>query len=760
MDNTTILYNAIQRTYRSALVDLVRQRMTQHYGERAEEELKSQFRTKDPNTGETYWDNILKAAQERRSGGTGELSTPIRDAFELCGVEHFFNIFEKHFDILIPTHAAKPMNERRQARQALTMWMKQIKNIRDPISHPVTEDVSFDDAANVLYNARKVLDMCGCPEASAQILRLNATLQGGFTGDQELVLTLLPPASEVVMDFVGRHHELQVLRDWVYSGNSRRWALSGDGGKGKSAIAFAFAKSLSTQSDHGLDAIIWLSAKRRRFVEGTTTLVDRPDFQDKATALAAIHRFFGGLPESCDNVEANVLALLCENTSLLVIDDIDTIQGDGEDAVEFLLMKVPEITKCRILFTSRRQLTGLANVTTQVLGLTGTDADDFIKSRCDLMGIPAGPILAAKGSLLEVTDSSPLFIEDLLRLSQAGLPIEKAIGLWAEKRGDEARKYALQREYDQLSDYAKQVLLALSVQGPCRADDICKGLDWPLDRLVDAMTELRKMFLMPQQSGADVLALNRNTQALVLQVFSGTEAHRRTQRLMKAAAGELRPKRQEDQFIAGQLSRARLAVRQGRGNEAEEELQGLVAKYPGRADVLSNLAWVQKVRGDVASARMNYRRSHELGCRDRDMYWHWSELEASEREWKASEEAATMGIAKFGDEQGLLFRLGYALHRQGKELILEGDAEQGRRRCDRAQTYLEKAKQLRTAEERNFAIRNQIFRAIALNLESLEDGVGLARLFAEWFRDVPTDSVRDSEYERIRRKFPQYLSAR
>ena len=92
------------------------------------------------------------------------------------------------------------------------------------------------------------------------------------------------------------------------------------------------------------------------------------------------------------------------------------------------------------------------------------------------MGIPANPILSFKTKLLEVTDSSPLFLEDLLRLSQAGLSIEKAIGLWAKKRGTDARKYALQREYDQLDDDAKQVLLALSVHSPCELDILCQGL--------------------------------------------------------------------------------------------------------------------------------------------------------------------------------------------------------------------------------------------------------------------------------------------
>ena len=350
--------------------------------------------------------------------------------------------------------------------------MKQIKNMRDPVSHPITEDITYDDSANVLYCARKILDFCGLAEASSQILRLQRTLLGGFSNESDKTLTVLPPADEVVMEFVGRHRELAALSDWLSKGVSRRWALSGEGGKGKSAIAFAFGRSVASRDDHGLDAVLWMSAKRRRFVEGSAVLVDRPDFHDKASAIRAILSLFGAPGDAGDEIALN---LLSDFPSLLIVDDIDTVEGEGEDAVQFLVMTVPERTKSKVLITLRRAMFGMSNLTTQVSGLSQQDGEDFIKSRCDLMGITAGPVLAVKEKLLDVTDSSPLFVEDLLRLSQSGFTIDKAIGLWAGKRGMEARKYAIQREYDQLDEDAKHVLLALSLQGPCGTEVLCRG---------------------------------------------------------------------------------------------------------------------------------------------------------------------------------------------------------------------------------------------------------------------------------------------
>jgi hypothetical protein len=156
----------------------------------------------------------------------------------------------------------------------------------------VEEDISYEDAYNTIYVAKKVLDFCGLAGSAAQIQRLQKILLGGITLEKEQTLTELPPPDEVVMDFVGRHSELSALNQWLTSERSRRWALSGEGGKGKSAIAYTFARSVSRRSDHQLDAVLWMSAKRRRYVEGNTVLIDRPDFWDKSSAITTILGFF------------------------------------------------------------------------------------------------------------------------------------------------------------------------------------------------------------------------------------------------------------------------------------------------------------------------------------------------------------------------------------------------------------------------------------------------------------------------------------
>jgi len=763
MDNSTICYNAIQRHYRNALVDLIRHNFIQKYGPLAVSELKKLFSKKDTQTGMTLLDKVRMAATERRSGGTGEVDVPIQDDFDLLGVEFFYNVFEKFFDILCPEHAVMPNREKSQAKTTLLNWMRTIKNFRDPLSHPTTADFGYDDSANVLYCARKVLDFCELAEPAGQILKLERKLLGGIHLAEDQIYTYLPLEDEVVRDFVGRRQELNRLNRWFENPHEKRWVLSGEGGKGKSAIAYYFARSLASRADTGIDAVLWISGKRRRFIEGQTKDVNRPDFHDLNTAIQSIIEAYGEASEISGEPQLDqklCIQLLTEFPALLIVDDIDTLDNESEKAIEFLLSDLPIITRSRTLVTSRRALFGWQASTTQVMGLSAEDAEEFIKTRCDLMGIPTSSVLRLKERVLKATDSSPLFIEDLLRLTQAGLDIEGAIGIWSDRRGDNARRYAMEREYEKLNTDAKNLLLALSFQDHCTVDHLVKALNWSLSRVLEALEQLKLMFLIPSRSQIEddtKLALNQNTKRLVLLVFDGTDSYRRVQRQMQAAMGQLSTRRQEEQHVSQILRKARVLANQSRPKEAEQHLIDLLNEYPGRADIHAHLGWVYKKQDNVTDARYEFKRAHELQCRDKDAYWHSSDLEAKHEEWTSSEQIADFGLKIFPADPGLLFRKGYALHRLAKEEYYQGSEEKAKKLCERTISLLEESLKARNGEERNSSILAQTYRSLVLTAEILKDGLCVKKYLAEWNHRCPSDDNYRTEYDRLRPKFPDHL---
>jgi tetratricopeptide (TPR) repeat protein len=173
----------------------------------------------------------------------------------------------------------------------------------------------------------------------------------------------------------------------------------------------------------------------------------------------------------------------------------------------------------------------------------------------------------------------------------------------------------------------------------------------------------------------------------------------------------------------------------------------------------ATLAWIQLKSENFAAARMNFKRSHDLGTCNADAYWHWSAMESRLKEWNASMNAAELGVAKYPEDQGLLFRLGSALQRQGKELMSEDDSDAGLKSLKRARAYLDRALNHKNPDGRNRSLQPQIFRAMALTIESMEDWSALPSLFARWKSECPEDDFQETERLRLVTKCPSLRTA-
>lgn len=756
-DNLTICYQGIQRVYRNAVVQFVRERLTKEFGENAETELKKPFQKE--------WAEIEAAAREYRN--TGELDSPLKDSFDVIGVNHFQSIFDRLFEKLCPSKAATTPDERKSAKQALLGWMKVVKNFRDPLSHPAEIDFSVEDARIMMYNARKVLDFLHLPIAAKQLVELSREFDSDFSSNVSIVY--LPPSDEVVTDFVGRQGEVQRLQNWLDDPYSLRWALSGDGGKGKSAIAYSFARITALRGHPSIEAVIWLSAKVRRFIAGRTITVDRPDFTDLESALDAILRAYGwSAPATTDGKRKEVLALLKEIPALLIIDDIDTIEKRGSDAIPFLLMDIPAKTTSRALVTSRRILFGLESCTTPISGFQEQDARVFVESRCRLFSLNSGDIFKYSASIMEVTDGSPLYIEDLLRLVTVGVPITQAIGIWKKKRGDAAREYSIRREFDQLSNDAQQVLLALSLfDGPCTMDQLRSALEWSIDRIIDAQQSLRQLYLMPSITGeadSQKLALNVNTSLLVQSVFKSDEQFKRLKRAVDAAAGRLAPSMVEEQTVASTIRQVITKVNRAFGEKSILEdclktLNELNEKYPSRADISGLLGWVLKRMEKPTDAREAFRRSYELGIKNQHTFSHWSTLEADAHEWSEAARVAEIGCKTFPRSFELHQQLGYCLSRAGQDAIKAGDEKRGIAMCRKADAILNKAATLLDKDQ--FRSGPQRFRrALVLNAHSMKDGKLVRKYLLDWRVHDPSNPTFGSDYDRLRECYPELIEHR
>jgi hypothetical protein len=257
----------------------------------------------------------------------------------------------------------------------------------------------------------------------------------------------LPPKEAIVAHFVGRQQQLASLEQWLIDPDSRKWALTGDGGKGKTAIAYRFAESVVLAAASNIVTnVIWMSAKRRRYVEGRAVPVAQPDFATLENALDFLLQYFNdaNLSGLVAEKRARVRDWLTTFPSLLIADDLDSIQVADEDAAEFFLDDILR-TRSKVLLTSRRHYPGMGLRETEVTGLQGPEATDYIQAKAAEFGVNVDRFSNSIDKIREVTDGSPLYIEDLLRLCRV-TGVGEAIHQWARRRGDPARAYALERE--------------------------------------------------------------------------------------------------------------------------------------------------------------------------------------------------------------------------------------------------------------------------------------------------------------------------
>lgn len=757
----TLCYEAIQRLYRNAVVNLIRNRMSSAFPTDSEDRIRKLFKEKE-------WCNIVQNAEICRS--TGEISSPIKDTFDYLGVNHFYNIFEKYYEVLFETGDTPPERVKEE-KSATLRWVKSIKNVRDPLSHPTDEDLSLLDAVVVIDSARRVVKKFDETTAHS-IEAIIGRLEPKWFDIDELVKPgapilqdSLPAAESIAVQFVGRVQELMALRSWFENPELKLWILAGDGGKGKTAIAYKFAVNTKYEAPRSYAAVLWLSAKRKRFREGEIVYIDDPDFTDLETAMDKIlcgYGFVGDTKKSLPEKKNLVLELLDNLPALLVVDDVDSLEGSDEAAITFFIQDVVK-TPSKVLFTTRRSLFGYNTVTTLVQGFNRNDGIKFIQSRIELFNLsPKDFAQSSIDEILRITDASPLYIEEILRFCCTGVTLDEALRTWEEKGGEIARGFSLQREYELLGQDARKVLLAFCLsKGPSTLEDaeVISGVK-EAQRVVG---ELQRLFLIPKPTiieGVPRFDVNLNTRALVLRVMSGTDVYSRLETNVRRLAGELQITGKRRFEVSQYIKQAASLVRLERFVEAESTLQEALGKYKDDPDILSQLGktygrWKPQAR--TTDAKECFKRAAQLKCCQEDMYYVWWGLECKEMEWSAAIKAAEAGLKVFPENWKFKYYAGYAHSRLGRQLKMQLLSDRARRELQRAKDLLLEALDsvdLASADLSEYHLHSDILRSLVLNCEAWGDTNGMVTFLKQWQKEHEQDEALAYECTRLERKYP------
>lgn len=776
----TICFQAICKDYRNATVRHIRQTLQQKFPDDWEDKLRKPFQKE--------WDKIRQDANVRRN--TGELETALTDDADLLSVNHFFNLFDAYFDELFPAPDGMSEYERKQHKQAVLGWARTIKNLRDPvIGHPSDQDVSEADAFVMLDAARRVLELFDHGVSLLVAGHRDRILSKDSLDDDPapdpprvLVGSVLPPREAVAPRFVGRKEELGSLQEWLNDPYSRSWFLAGDGGKGKSAIAYAFAEGTMNNPPPDLQIVIWISAKVRRFEEGQSIELSETDFWDVDSALTRVLAAYGAVgydSMTLDEKKRECLEYLTELPALIVLDDVDSLEHPNTDTMNFFLFGVAP-TRSKVLLTSRRIAHyGAEAMTTQVRGFDVNSGDgvQFIQSRLRMYNMDPAPFSASvMNDILNACDGSPLFIQDLLRLCKVGEPPRTAIDRWKTQDGEAARRYALQREFDMLSTSAQRVLLCCALfAGPASFPDIQLVCDMEDTECRDAIQELQGLFLIPRPQiveGVPRFTLNVNTRQLVLDVRGNTDVAQRMSSTIKASTVGIESTPARRRIIGQSIRQAVSEVKLDRHGDAQRTLRQALERYPEDPDLHGTLGWVYKnwrPSPRITDARHQFGRASQFGSAAEEMYRHWSEMEGNQTEWTSAAKAAEAGLAAIGSSDVLSLNAGYARSRLARDLHQQALSSRAAEEARAAEAHLKNAlADLDDVETGKYQQHNRVHRAIVINYEQLariaraqDDRSGEAHYLRltvsslnRWANEHPGDQYVESEKKRLLDRHP------
>jgi hypothetical protein len=753
-----VVYEAIQRTFRNAVVAHIRSRLAQKYGEDAETHLAKAFPT---------WPDIKDAAAQSSTGGV--VDHPHADEYSYLDVSHFAVLFNENFEVLVDVDGLPPEVCKTLKRQ-LGSFLREIKTIRDPVSHPGDEDLDAYDSLRAIDSARRVTLILGLSEAAAALeaprheLSSFAAELPAVTISVDSSVDGLPPRDTVVLEFVGRRPELGQLREWLVDPHAKRWLLTGDGGKGKSAIAYQLATEVTRRRDLDFAAVHWLSAKRRRYTEGDDIAISNPDFSDLETAVDRLLTVLGW-SEHVDKPLVTKRLLLCqlvgEFPCFLVVDDIDSLDPSQEDAIEFLVSELPA-AGAKVLLTSRRNILGMGQSATVVQGLSDVDADEFVASRLALFEIdPDALTTQQRKRMINLCEGSPLYLEDLLRLCTF-LPVNQALTSWQENMGEKVRSYALDRELEMLSTTARDVLeAACIVNGPMTALEAQHILGEPEEEILEGLRELRQHHLVPAlELIEDVprFTVNANLRLLVFSALEGTERRRKLEAAVAAVSGDgLLTKGSRE--IEDYRRQAEVLLRSRQFERAEETLRKGMEQHPNHPELYATLGslysrWAPKPR--VIDARNAWKRSFELGSQDVRVFVQWTQLEARQEEWQLMREAAERGLKRSSsDNPALLQQAGYAASRLGQSLAESFNSTRAVEEFGRSDEFLRSA--LKAGKDQRIEPRviSRSYKTMVINALFQRDDREVCRRMRLWLEWDSSDPMALENAERHRGRCPE-----
>jgi hypothetical protein len=493
----------------------------------------------------------------------------------------------------------------------------------------------------------------------------------------------LPDRNFICPQFIGRDSIVNALWRWLGDDLSHIKVLAGEGGLGKSSIAFEFAERVSETLDAPFDQVVWLTAKELQFNAFEDKYIKVPErhyksYEELLVAICERLPFTSDELKGASSTELKrmIRVGLCDTPSLVIIDDVDSLPSEEQRQVLELGMILGN-SASRLLLTTRFNQSYSGD---NVIKLSGFSLMNEFPAYLDTLRERLQfPVLKAQEieKIHVVSSGSPLFSESLLRLLRWH-SVSEAIALWKNERGTAVRAAALKREIELLTPEAQRILLTIALLGEASTVELSEVLGYPSEMIESGLTELLSLFLVAAPALASVrrFRVPDNTRRLVVDPATALVTDRN--RLEKdieefRRKGESRPTR--DSRVAGAISQAAALLRIGDVETALATIKDARRQTQDHFDLLCYQAslHLKEVPPQIVEARTFARKAYTKGCRKPEVFECWFEAEWLAKHYIGALEAAEAALAhKSSGSQDWLIRKSAALANKASDQVKTG----------------------------------------------------------------------------------------
>lgn len=464
----------------------------------------------------------------------------------------------------------------------------------------------------------------------------------------------LPDRNFICPKFVGRDNILDSLWIWLADDLSHIRVLAGEGGLGKSSIAYEFAERVSETPGVPFDHLVWLTAKEKQFKAYEDKYENVPE-RHYRSYLELLNAICVHLPYTSDELEGAtetelkrmVKKGLVETPSLIIIDDVDSLTVEEQKQVLELGL-ITGGTKSRVLLTTRNNQSYSNDTVLKISGFSlGEEFNEYmhaIQERLDFKTLNASDI----EKIHSTTNGSPLFTESLIRLLRWNT-LNDAISMWKNERGATVRAAALKREIELLTSEAKRILLAIAIIAEASVIELSEILGYPSESIENGLHELTSLFLIAAPSLASIprFRVPDNTRRLVIDVNTTLVTDRaRLERDITNFKQKNNQKPTKDTRVAAAISQSGALLRTGDINNAIATIRDSRKRTQDHFDLLSFEATLllKTTPPQIDESRKLARKAYLNGCKKPEVFECWFEAEWLAKNFVGALEAAEAAL--------------------------------------------------------------------------------------------------------------------